>query len=226
MENEYPESIVYPFLADKQLKTVFAKIDYALRSGIHIQRESAKPEEIFRFLERHFESLSAYYNDIFRLSLERCGESYQSRYYFLDFENDQNRSMIPSDNKYKRYLETGHIIIGMIFLKMYKLDANIELNSIEGFIRLLFAEYEDEKKGLFRLVAGAKNDKSSDYLEHDVVKEIHEAFAEFEKLGWIVYTDDEKIIFKYMPSFDRLRKKYEPQILSIDDIIKELEDEN
>lgn len=220
MEDADKEIIGYAFFSDRQAPKHFAKIDYLLRSGIHIQRECPGPEEIFRFIETNFESLSEYYSDLFHLSLERAGEVYQNRYYFLDFENDQNRSRIPGDNRYKRYMETAHIVIGMLFLKMYKLDANIELDSVSSFIRLLFSEYEEEKKGLFRLIAGAKSEKTSDYLEADVVKEIGDAFYEFARLGWIRWEDDEQTRFKYMPAFERLRKKYEAQILGIDELIE------
>jgi hypothetical protein len=225
MENEHPQNITYNFLADRQLGSLFSKIDYTLRSGMHIQREHPRPEEIFRFVERHHESLTDYYRDIFKLSLESGGEAYQNRYYYLDFEAENNRSMIPGNNRFKRYMDTAHIIIGMLFLKMYKLDANIELNSVEGFITLLFSEYEEEKNGLYRLIARAKSDKTTDYLENDVIREITNAFDEFSKMGWILWEDDEHKRFKYLPSFERLRKKYEMQILGINEIIEQYERE-
>lgn len=225
MENENQKELEYTFFTDRQVGDLLAKIDYTLRSGMHIQREYPRPEELFRFIERHYESLDAYYRNIFQLSLERAGEAYQNRYYYLDFEGVNNRSMIPGGNRFKRHMETAHIIVGMLFLKMYKLDANIEIDSVEAFIKLLFNEYEEEKKGLYRLIAGAKTEKTSDYLEADVVREINNAFDEFSKLGWILWENDEHTKFKYLPSFERLRKKYERQILGIDELIEQYDSE-
>ncbi len=229
MENVHTEEVHklnYDFLADRKVKDVFSKVDYFLRSGVHIQREHPKPEEMFRFIERNFESLHSYYSNLFQLQLTKGGEEQLNRYYFLDFEDENNRSKIPPDHRYRKYLETEHIIIGMLFFKMYRLDANIELDSVSDFIQLLFTEYEEEKKGLFKLIASAKTDKSTDYVDKEVIKEIKDAFDEFEKLGWIAWINEEKSKFKYMPSFERLRKKYQSQIMSIDELIQKLENEN
>ena len=222
MENVHSESIAYQFLNDKKAKSIFAKIDYFLRSGFHIQREYPKPEEMFKFIERYYEPLQEYYGDFFQLLLSQGGEALSTKYYYLDFEDENNRSKIPSDYRYKEYLNTAYIVIGMLFLKMYKLDANIELDSVNEFIQLLYVEYEEEKTGLFKLVANSQGEKSTEYLEKDVAKEIQDAFNEFGKLGWIMWTDEEQRKFKYMPSFERLRKKYEPQILNIDELIEKL----
>ncbi|KAB2915998.1 MAG: hypothetical protein F9K23_09710 [Bacteroidetes bacterium] len=222
MENVHSENIAYQFLNDKKAKDIFAKIDYSLRSGIHIQREYPKPEEMFKFIERHYGALQDYYRNFFQLSLSQGGEELTTKYYYLDFEDENNRSKIPSDYRYREYLDTAYIVIGMLFLKMYKLDANIELDSVNEFIQLLYTEYEEEKAGLFKLVANSKGEKSTEYLEKDVTKEILDAFGEFGKLGWIMWTDEDQRRFKYMPSFERLRKKYQSQILNIDELVKKL----
>jgi hypothetical protein len=225
MEDANSENIVnitYPFLDDRKAKEVFARIDYYLKSGIHIQREHPKPEEMFRFIEKNYDSLKLYYMDFFQLVLSKGGDELINRYYFLDFEDENSRGKIPSDHRYRKYLETAHIIIGMLFLKIYRLDANIELDTVTDFIQLLFTEYEEEKIGLFKLIASSKTDKSTDYVDKDVLKEIHDAFDEFEKIGWIMWLDDNKDKFKYMASFERLRKKYQSQIINIDEIINKL----
>lgn len=223
MEDAYTESITYSFLNDKKAKDVFAKLDYFLRSGIHIQREYPRQEELYKFIERHYKPLQDYYKDFFQLALSQGGEELTTKYYYLDFEDENNRSKIPPDHRYKEYIDTAHIVIGMLFLKMYKLDGNIELDSVSEFTRLLYTEYDEEKTGLFKLIANSKGEKRTEYLEKDVTKEIIDAFDQFGKLGWIMWTDEEQKMFKYMPSFERLRKKYQPQIINIDELIKNLE---
>lgn len=229
MENANSEIVTnktYTFLDEKKAKEVFSRVDYFLRSGVHIQREYPKPEELFRFIDKdqNYQSLKTYYSDFFQLTLAKGGEQL-SRYYYLDFEDETNRSKIPSDYRFKKHLETSYIIIGMLFFKLYRLDANIELDSVNDFIQLLFTEYTEEKNGLFRLIASANSERSTEYIDKDVIKEIRDAFDEFEKLGWIMWIDDSKDKFKYLHSFERLRKKYHPQINTIDEIINKLNGE-
>jgi hypothetical protein len=222
MENAHTKESDHSFLTDRKAKEVFARVDYFLRSGVHFQRENPKPEELFRFIERNYISLATYYFDFFKLALVRSGEEFTSRYYYLDLDEENNRASIPSDHRFKKTMDTAHIIIGMLYLKIYKLDGNIELDTVSDFVQILFTEYDEQKKGLFALIASAKNEKITDYLEKDVIKEIRDAFAEFEKIGWIVWDDENKNKFSYMPSFERLRKKYQAQILSMDELIQKL----
>jgi hypothetical protein len=226
MENDHQEKIVYDFLWDKKARDFFGRLDYLLRSSVHIQREHPKQEELFRFIDRNYESLGRYYSDFFKLSVDRGGAELAGRYYFIDYEADSNRSAIPQDYRYKKYLETAHIIIGMLFFKLYKLEFYIDMDSVSDFIHVLFTEYEEEKGALFRLIAGSKNDKRTDYLDKEVLKTIRDAFDEFEKLGWICWDDDGNDKFTYMPSFERLRLKYQSQIVNIDKLINNAPDEH
>jgi hypothetical protein len=226
MENDHSEKVNYAFLVHRKVRDVFGRIDYLLRSSVHIQRAHPKQEELFRFIEDNYESMASYYSDLFKLNMDKGGSDMVNRYYFIDYEADSNRSAIPAgDYRYKKYLETSHIIIGMLFFKLYKLDFYLDMDSVSEFIYVLFTEYEEEKSGLFRLIASSKNDKRTDYLEKEVLKEIRDAFDEFERLGWIFWDDDDKDKFSYMPSFERLRLKYQSQITNIDELINNLSDE-
>lgn len=223
MENEHKKEVStpYSFLEDRKVNEVFSKIDYNLRSGIHIQREFPKPEELFRFINRNFESLQAYYKDLFQLQLRSSGEQWTT-YYYLDFD-EENRSRIPGD--YREYLKTEVIIIGMLFWKIFKIDANIELDTVNEFIRILFSDYEEEKRGLFTLLADAKGEPTTDFTEKKVIDEITKAFDEFGRLGWIAWETERKEKFKCMPSFERLRKIYQLQILGMEELIKRVNNE-
>lgn len=209
-------NLKYQFLVDKKAKDVFANVDYHLKSGMHIQREHPKPEEIFKFIDRNYEGLTEYYKEFFQLDLRKAGGDW-NKYYYIDFE-EGNRGKIPAN--YRSYLNTEWLIVGLLFLKIYKLDANLELESINEFKKLLFSEYEEEKNSLLKLLADAANEKSSEFNDKKVEDIIHKAFDVFDGLGWIVKDYQDRDKFKYMPSFERLRKMYEPQILGIDDLIK------
>ncbi|WP_165796689.1 hypothetical protein, partial [Chryseobacterium sp. HMWF001] len=192
-----------------------------LRSGIHIQREYPLDANLFRFLNENenFESLKNYYKDFFNLNLRKEGNEF-NQYHYLDI-NEDGKSNVPSDNR--DYLKNEFIIVGMLFLKMYKLDGNIELDSISDFTSLLYEEYEEEKNALRKLINDNSSDKGSDLNDQRFEDVVKKSFIKFGELGWLMWDDEiEKNKFKIMPSFERLRTAYQPQIETIDSLIKEV----
>lgn len=130
---------------------------------------------------------------------------------------------MPSDSR--DYLKNEFIIVGMLFLKMYKLDGNIELDSISEFISLLYEEYEEEKNALRKLINDNSSDKGFDLNDERFEDVIKKSFIKFGELGWLLWDDiSEKNKFKTMPSFERLRAVYQPQIETIDSLIKKVKD--
>lgn len=220
MENENTQEITrHVFLTDKKADQVFAKIDYMLRSGVHIQRDYPLPGELFRFIERNYKSLKLYYEEIYKVVLDKSGSEFNT-YYFINFE-EGSRGNISGDQR--EYLKTEHIIIGILFFKLFKLDGNIELDRVSDFMNLLFSEYEDEREALQKLIADTMNYKSSDLNEDKIGGVIRKAFEKFNELGWIAWDDElDKDRFRYMPSFERLRLLYQPQILGINELLKNL----
>ena len=137
--------------------------------------------------------------------------------------NEDGKSNVPSDSR--DYLKNEFIIVGMLFLKMYKLDGNIELDSISEFTSLLYEEYEEEKNALRKLINDNSSDKGSDLNDQRFEDVVKKSFIKFGELGWLMWDDEiEKNKFKIMPSFERLRVAYQPQIETIDDLIKEVKD--
>ena len=224
MANDNTERIEsYSFLNNKKAKNIFAKLDYALRSGIHIQREYPLNANLYRFLSEseNYESLKDYYKNFFNLNLIKEGNDFDN-YYYLNF-NEDGKGNVPSDNR--DYLKSEYIIIGMLFLKMYKLDGNIELDSVSEFTTLLYEEYEEQKNALRKLINDNSSDKSTDMGDQRFETAIMKSFEKFGDLGWLIWErEDEKDKFKIMPSFERLRINYQPQIETIDDLIKEVKD--
>lgn len=224
MADDNSEKVVkYGFLYKKKAEGIFAKLDYTLRSGIHIQREYPSDANLFRFLneKENFESLKNYYKDFYNLNLRKDGNEF-NQYYYLDL-NEDGKSNVPSDSR--DYLKNEFIIVGMLFLKMYKLDGNIELDSISEFTSLLYEEYEEEKTALRKLINDNSSDKGSDLNDQRFEDVVKKSFIKFGELGWLMWDDEiEKNKFKIMPSFERLRVAYQPQIETIDDLIKEVKD--
>ncbi len=132
-------------------KEIFARIDYALKNGKHIQRWQQQ-EDMFRFLERHFVSMQLYYTDFFGVSLETGGESID-KYYYLEFRPD-SRGGIPNHNRH--FLPNEHVIIGFMLHKILYIDGMIEVNTLPALQRTIRQEYEDIKPGIYRALAKAK----------------------------------------------------------------------
>jgi hypothetical protein len=219
MENEDSKAELnrYEFLYDKRATKFFARLDYLLKSGMHVQRYHPAPEGLYRFLDTHFVSLKDYYFDFFDLILERKGEHTET-YYYLDFV-EGSRGNIPNSPKYREYLKTEYILVGMLFFKVYKLDANIELNKISDFINLLYQEYDEIVQKLQWFLGRIVGEAASDFSDEKLRDITYKAFAEFEELGWVSRDEDDKDYFTYHPSFERLRRLYYPQINSIDELL-------
>ena len=217
MENAHSTAVArYSFLEDDKASQLFAKVDYQLRSGVHLQREYPGPQ-LYRFIDAAYtKGLPEYYSELFNLKLCKDGSEFD-HYYYLDFE-EEGRRCIPPD--YRDTLKTEYLLTGMLFFKFYKLDGNIDLQKVSDFVNLLFTEYEEEKECLRKLIADSSSDKGTDYSDEKIRDMIGKAFDKFSKLGWVAWEDGEKDRFGYMPSFERLRTLYQSQILKIDELIK------
>jgi len=220
-DSEKDLNVRYAFMLDKTAKSTFAKLDYLLKSGMHIQRDFPKPVSLYAFLDKNYRSLQAYYDDYFEMLLKKEGDGWNT-YFYIDFY-EGSRGKIPTDNQYRTYLKSEHILIGLIFFKIYKLDGNIELAKISDFINLLYQEYDELLNKLQRVVSTIEIDAGSDLNEEKLKNLVHKAFAEFEQLGWIARDTNDSDYFTYQPSFERLRRIYYPQIETIDEIIKRKE---
>ena len=195
MADDNTEKIeTYSFINNKKAKSIFAKLDYTLRNGTHIQREYPLNANLHRFLNEseNYESLKNYYKDFFNLNLIKEGTDFNN-YYYLNF-NEDGTGNVPSDNR--DYLKSEYIIIGMLFLKMFKLDGNIELDSVSEFTTLLYEEYEEQKNALRKLINDNSSDKSTDLSDQRFETVITKSFEKFADLGWLKWeredTDQKK----------------------------------
>ena len=153
---------------------------------------------------------------MFRVILSKEGNDF-NHYFFIDFEEGNRGAILPSA---RDYLDTEAILIGMLFFKLYKIDGNIELDTVDDFTSTLISEYDDEKEALFKLIVSSRSSNSSDFNEEKVIELIKKAFDTFNHLGWIEWEDNKvKNRFKPLPSFERLRTLYQSQINNIDQLL-------
>ena len=200
------------FTLDHAAEALFAKVDYDLRDGIHIQR-STDPEA-FQFLSRNQneDSLRAYYEKYFRVKLQKRTQAGEF-YYFLDFMAESRGNL---NGHYER-LENHVLLIGFLLHKVTILDRNIELQSIAEFKRILQNNYPDLRTHLNRLIARSPRlgDNPDDNVTIDNAVKI--AFDRFKHMKWVDVNGD---IFHVLPAFGRLTDAYADYIQRIDEYLK------
>ena len=200
------------FFNDPDATDIFAKLDFQLKDGMHIQNRSHQ-FELYHFLIRNESSLAAYYDLYFGVKLGFGGEGLE-RYYFLEF-NPADRGAIDGDHRY--FLRAEYVIIGFLIYKIIFIDRNFEVESVKKLQLIIQTDYEDLKDDIYRLLARLRRTSSTEMGDRKVNEIVMDALREFKKLGWIVLEED---FFDVMPSFHRLHKIYADHINNFEDIIK------
>jgi hypothetical protein len=219
--NNLQENINYSFLIHSDAKELFAELDYALKNGQHIQKQT-KPEGLFNFIRHEFNSLKEYYKEYFELYLNTEGAD-DEQYYFIDFRRDANgnysRGKIPIGNR--EYLKDSYVIIGFLLIRIYILELNPEIkHSITGFKNKILHDYGEYKTNLMRLFAKNNDINSTDFEEDSIDNPIENALKKFSELGWVL-VDKNNDEIEILPSCKRLLNLHEENIRNIDYLIKQ-----
>ena len=220
-DNDIQKKMKYEFLEHPDAKEFFAPLDYALRNGMYIQRQS-KPKGVFDFIRYNYPSLRQYYTDFFELYLSNEGQD-SEQYFFIDFRRDENgrisRGNIPELNR--RRLKDVYLIVGFLLIRICIIDPTSEFQqSIDAFVKRIFEDYDEYKGNLLRLFAKNNEDLLIDADEKNIQQVIRNALSEFNDIGWVALNKETQM-FEVMPSCKRLLTLYEEIIISIDEIIKD-----
>lgn len=204
----------YDFLDCTQGVELFAKLDFALKDGVHIQ-EYGKQKELFRYVHQYFSTLSSFYETYWKFNIEKGGAD-TNVYYYPKFSPDIKND-IPTNHKHAMSKE--NIIVGLLLYKVYFIDCNIELNSLTKFQKILRLDYPDLKPGIIKTLAKAKKEKATQFNDDKIDNCIKNAFDEFNKVKWIELEEDGT--FEILPAFQRVTLEFAPFINNIDEIFKE-----
>ncbi len=203
----------FDFLSDPDAPQLFAKLDYALKEGVHIQNVIAQADW-FRFIEKYYEdNLKDYYKEFYQVFLEHGGEA-SERYYYLAFGKG-SRGNIDAEHRY--FIPNEYIIVGFMLYKIVFIDGYLELNSVKQLQRLIRLEYENLKPGLYRTLAKAKKINPTKMNDDSLDKVVADALKEFHKIGWIILDDDH---FDTWPAFQRIHKIYGDYINGLEEWLK------
>ncbi len=215
MENYHlQENVDYTFLTTQEAISIFADVDYALKSGRHIQKCPSQGK-LFAFIKRYYDQLKLYYDNLFGVHLNSEGEG-ELEYFFIDFFKDRNgyyqRGNIPVENR--EYLAESHLIIAFLLIRMYVLEPRVEKRIlIQDFKIQVLSEYEEYKPHLLRLFAKSEDTKETDYELKSIEDEIEKALKKFNELCWIMI-DKNTETFEVMPSLNRLLNIFENYIIN------------
>lgn len=215
MENYHlQENVDYTFLTTQEAISMFADVDYALKSGRHIQKCPSQGK-LFAFIKRYYDQLKSYYDNLFGIHLNSEGEG-ELEYFFIDFFKDRNgyyqRGNIPVENR--EYLAESHLIIAFLLIRMYVLEPRVEKRIlIQDFKIQVLSEYEEYKPHLLRLFAKSEDTKETDYELKSIEDEIEKALKKFNELCWIMI-DKNTETFEVMPSLNRLLNIFENYIIN------------
>jgi chromosome condensin MukBEF MukE localization factor len=205
----------YSFLESDEAESLFADIDFALKSGQHVQNFPHQTD-LFNFLEKFEDELRAYYKNLFKVALIGKGTDY-TRYFYLELD-DESRGIVKSRSK---KLSPEHTLMGVLLLKIHRIDKYF-VNDIyvPDFIQLLKSN-EEYKRFIYDLFAKRREKEATEIDENTIDDWVRNSLREFERLGWVHFDLRNKELFEIMPSIERLFTMYSYEIHHIDRLIDE-----
>lgn len=211
----------FPFLNTELAKKYFADADIALKQGRHIQ-DYGVDTRLFSFIDEYFDSgLVDYYKQFFGMNLIR-DSSDNEKFYYLDFPED-GKGKFGKENRSKE-LEDDKIIFAILFLNLYK-DKFFEQKEFQ-WVELEQTFKESEHKELWQnILYGKVKPNYTPKEELDVKDKVRKVLTDFERLGWIVFKNQEEVHFEILPSIERIGKLYGDVINNVESIEEYLSNE-
>lgn len=205
MGNEsIPKELVFFLCPDTE--EVFAKLDYTLKSGIHIQRRTQ--EELFDFISVNISSLKAFYEKYYKLNLNHFGES-NNKVFFLDFFRQSRNNREGLQEQYE-FLDNQYVLVGFLLFKIQFIDNNLELSSVKELKKMIHQmDYSGLKEDILKTLALSNRVKSQKGDDNKIDIVIEKALNEFKQLGWIKLNED---YFETLPAFHRIHYVYGDEI--------------
>jgi chromosome condensin MukBEF MukE localization factor len=215
MENEN----TFGFLSEELSQKYFARLDFALKSGRHIQNSESE-RTLFNYCDTFYDELRHYYETLYQVQFE-CSSSQLGKYYFLDFAEDHS-GKFTGDQK-PDTLDEMAVIFGILLLNMEHEEVVkvSHIFSVEEVLDYIFDK--EHKENFLRLLTRA--DESSFYGKDnaELQTKLRSALNKFEKLGWIRWVNKtSEQTFEVMPSLERLYLLYKYEIDHVDKFLEEL----
>ncbi|MCK9480159.1 MAG: chromosome partition protein MukE [Bacteroidia bacterium] len=211
----------YPFLNSEQATKYFADADIALKQGRHIQ-DFGTDIRLFSFIDEFYDKgLEDYYKQFFGMNLV-SDKSDNGKFYYLDFPDD-GKGKFGKENRSKE-LEDDKVIFAILFLNLYKERFFEQKEFTWQELEQIFKE--GEHKELWQNILFSKVKQNyTPREEQDVKDKVRKILSDFEKLGWIVFKNQEEIHFEVLPSIERISRLYGDVIDNLESIEEYLNNE-
>lgn len=211
----------FPFLNSEQATKHFADADIALKQGRHIQ-DFGTDIRLFSFIDEFYEKgLEDYYKQFFGMNLV-CDKSDNGKFYYLDFPED-GKGKFGKENRSKE-LEDDKVIFAILILNLYKERFFEQKEFTWQELEQIFKE--GEYKELWQNLFFSKVKQNyTPREEQDVKDKVRKILSDFEKLGWIVFKNQEDIHFEVLPSIERISRLYSDVIDNLESIEEYLNNE-
>ncbi|MBE7510455.1 MAG: chromosome partition protein MukE [Bacteroidia bacterium] len=215
------ENASYPFLNSEQATKYFADADIALKQGRHIQ-DFGTDIRLFSFIDEFYEKgLEDYYKQFFGMNLV-SDKSDNGKFYYLDFPDD-GKGKFGKENRSKE-LEDDKVIFAILFLNLYKERFFEQKEFTWQDLEQIFKE--GEHKELWQKILFTKVKQNyTPREEQDVKDKVKKILSDFEKLGWIVFKNQDEIHFEVLPSIERISRLYGDVIDNLESIEEYLNNE-
>jgi chromosome condensin MukBEF MukE localization factor len=205
----------YGFLEAEESLNLFADLDFALKSGQHVQNYPHQVE-LFNYIEKYEDEIRMYYRNLFRVNLAGKGTDY-TRYYYLEMD-DESRGIVKTRAK---KLSPEYTLLGILLLKIHRIDKYFINDIYVPDLIHLIKSNDEYKNFIYNLFAKRREKEATDIDEATIDEWIRNALKEFERLGWTHFDPRNKDLFEIMPSIDRLFSMYSYEIHNIDRLIDE-----
>ena len=215
------ENASYPFLNSEQATKYFADADIALKQGRHIQ-DFGTDIRLFSFIDEFYEKgLEDYYKQFFGMNLV-SDKSDNGKFSYLDFPDD-GKGKFGKENRSKE-LEDDKVIFAILFLNLYKERFFEQKEFTWQDLEQIFKE--GEHKELWQKILFTKVKQNyTPREEQDVKDKVKKILSDFEKLGWIVFKNQDEIHFEVLPSIERISRLYGDVIDNLESIEEYLNNE-
>lgn len=215
------ENSNYSFLNSEQAKKYFADADIALKQGKHLQ-DFGSDIRLFSFIDEYFDKgLEEYYKQFFGMNLI-SDKSDNGKFYYLDFPED-GKGKLGKENRSKE-LEDDKVIFAILLLNLYKErffeQKEFHWQDLEQTFK------EGEHKELWQnILFGKVKQNYTVREEQDVKDKVRKILTDFERLGWIVFKNQDEVQFEILPSIERIGKLYGDVIDNVESIEEYLANE-
>lgn len=187
----------------------FADTDSQLRSGVHIQEHSSQSRN-FHFIEDNFNALYSFYEKLYQSKLY-VHQSNIGKFYYLDYFEEQKSKLK------KRSLDSKPTLFAIFLYTLHKIEKRFSTTLSKQEVLEALNTHHKIKPHIQRLFLGSEKEETLT-TQKTIDKWVNDSLSDLQKLGWIVFLENDSERFEILPAFERIALIYHEVINNIDEI--------